>query len=35
LWEHVTDNWSESPDGRHLAVTVLSADSNYMMMENF
>jgi len=35
LWEHVTENWSESPDGRHLAVNVLSMDQNYWMMENF
>jgi DNA-binding winged helix-turn-helix (wHTH) protein/Tol biopolymer transport system component len=35
LWDHVTDNWSESPDGRHLAVTVLGVDQNYWTMENF
>ena len=35
LWEHVTDNWSESPDGRHLAVTQLSNDQNYMLMTAF
>jgi len=35
LWEHVTDEWSASPDGRHLAVTVLNVDQNYWTMENF
>src|SRR6202049_2913481 len=35
LWDHVTDCWAESPDGRHLAVTELSSDQNYMMMTNF
>ena len=35
LWDHVTDNWAESPDGRHLAVTQLSNDQNYMLMTDF
>jgi dipeptidyl aminopeptidase/acylaminoacyl peptidase len=35
LWEYVTDLWSESPDGRHLAVTVVTVDENYWTMENF
>lgn len=35
LWDHVTENWAESPDGRHLAVTQLSNDQNYMLMTDF
>ena len=35
LWDHVTENWAESPDGRHLAVTVVTNDQNYVMMEKF
>jgi Tol biopolymer transport system component len=35
LWEHVTNCWSESPDGRHLAVGTLINDANYWTMENF
>ena len=35
LWEHVTDCWSESPDGRHLAVGTNIVDQNYWTMQNF
>jgi Tol biopolymer transport system component len=35
LWEHVTDIWTESPDGHHLAVNVHTIDQNFSMLENF
>jgi serine/threonine protein kinase/Tol biopolymer transport system component len=35
LWEHVTQNWVESPDGRHLSVNVVTVDQNYSLIENF
>jgi serine/threonine protein kinase len=35
LWDHVTENWAESPDGRHLAVTQLSNEQNYVLMTDF
>jgi len=35
LWEHVTENWAESPDGRHLSVNVNAVDQNFWMLENF
>ena len=35
LWDHVTESWVESPDGRHLSVNVNTVDKNFSMLENF